>query len=213
MDYLSKEHEKAIEELKAGKFETALEHIQVALQIHKSHPVLLAERGTIYMYLKRKAESLEDMDLAVYLQPENPYRYSSRAYVKDFFGDTTGAIEDYEKCIELDPEDIIAMNNLGLLIEKQGNRKKAERYFKQTDDLLKQNPDWQNRVATPDEQQPIETNKTSVLPESPRELTHFDSTDEDQKSATRVVKDVFTKKSVFIEFLQFVMNGFKIKKR
>lgn len=211
MDYLSKEHEKAIEELKAGKFDTALEHIQVALQINKSHPVLLAERGTIYMYLKRKVEALEDMDLAVYLDPENSYRYSSRAYIKDFFGDTPGAIEDYEKCLELDPEDIIAMNNLGLLIEKQGNRKKAERYFKQTDDLLKQNPDWKNRVATPDEKAQNETKETPVLPDATLESTTFQSTDEDKTSASKVVKDVFTKKSVFKEFLQFVMNGFKIK--
>jgi Flp pilus assembly protein TadD len=212
MTYLNIEHEKAIISLKSGQFELALEQIQAALQIEKAHPVLLAERGTIYMYLKRKDDALEDMNLAVYLQPENPYRYSSRAYIRDFFGDTAGAIEDYEKCLELDPEDIIAMNNLGLLIEKQGNRKKAEKYFQKTDELLGRNPDWQNRIAD------LETNPTESKPATGDNLNGTDlpttpNSAEYHEHATKaqVIKDVFTKKSVFKEFLQFVRNGFKMK--
>lgn len=211
MNYLNQEHEKAVEQLRAGQFELALEHIQAALLIDKSHPVLLAERGTIYMYLKRKEDALEDMDLAVYLQPENPYRYSSRAYVKDFFGDTLAAIEDYEKCLELDPEDIIAMNNLGLLVEKQGNRKKAERYFKQTDDLLKQNPDWQNRISVPEETNESPKTGAPVNQTITPEPQVAEMQKESDESTAQVVKNVFTKKSVFKEFLQFVMNGFKLK--
>lgn len=211
MNYLNQEHEKAVEQLRAGQFELALEHIKAALLIDKSHPVLLAERGTIYMYLKRKEDALEDMDLAVYLQPENPYRYSSRAYVKDFFGDTLAAIEDYEKCLELDPEDIIAMNNLGLLVEKQGNRKKAERYFKQTDDLLKQNPDWQNRISVPEETNESPKTGAPVNQTIAPEPQVAEMQKESDESTAQVVKNVFTKKSVFKEFLQFVMNGFKLK--
>ncbi len=214
MSYLNPEHEKAVEQLKNGSYALALEHIHAALQVHKSHPVLLAERGTIYMYLKMKNEALEDMDLAVYLQPNNPYRYSSRAYVKDFFGDTLGAIEDYEKCLELDPEDIIAMNNLGLLIEKQGNRKKAEKYFNQSDALLKQNPDWKNRIATPDEAQLAQTADHETGPKASSENAEHNQVplENSVESKTQIIKDVFTKKSVFREFLQFVFNGFKLKK-
>lgn len=209
MTYLNIEHEKAIVSLKAGLFDLALEQIEAALQIDKSHPDLLAERGTIYMYLKKREQALEDMDLALYLQPDNPYRYSSRAYVRDFFGDTSGAIEDYEKCLELDPQDIIAMNNLGLLIEKQGNRKKAEKYFKQTDELLQQNPNWQNRIATSDPEQA--TSKTQSQIEEKQQSVVQVSDNDAESSQAKIIKEVFTKKSVFKEFMQFVMNGFKMK--
>jgi tetratricopeptide (TPR) repeat protein len=212
MTYLNIEHEKAIVSLKAGQYDLALEQIQAALQIDKSHPVLLAERGTIYMYMKRKEDALEDMHLAVYLQPENPYRYSSRAYVRDFFGDTDGAIEDYEKCLELDPEDIIAMNNLGLLIEKQGNRKKAEKYFKQTDELLGRNPDWQNKISNADENQNnLEPSQKTELNGSHISIPLQKSEPKEQPTKAKVIKEVFTKKSVFKEFLEFVKNGFKMK--
>lgn len=211
MKYLNSDHEQAVNKLRTGEFNLALEHIQKALQIHKSHPILLAERGTIYMYLRQKDASMEDMDLAIYLDPENPYRFSSRAYVKDYFGDTAGAIEDYERCIELDPEDVIALNNLGLLIEKQGNRKKAERYYKRTDDLLKENPNWQERSFNP------ESHKNTESAEQASPYTHLEksesiaSTSNEQQSKSHVALQVFTKKSVFREFVQFVFNGFKIK--
>lgn len=201
MIYLNKHHELAIVALKSGDMETALSHIQVALLEHKSHPVLLAERATIFMYLKRKTEALEDLDLAIYLQPENPYRYSSRAYVKDFFGDTASAIEDYEKCIELDPEDVIARNNLGLLIEKQGNIKKAQHHYKTVDDLLAKNPDWQNRIPQDSD------NKSEQAPIQ----TPADKSKENPDNTLSVAKNVFTKKSVFKEFIQFIYNGFKLK--
>jgi Tfp pilus assembly protein PilF len=211
MKYLNSEHEQAVNKLKSGEFDLALEHIQKALQIHKSHPILLAERGTIFMYLKQKDASMEDMDLAIYLDPENPYRFSSRAYIKDYFGDTAGAIEDYERCIELDPEDVIALNNLGLLIEKQGNRKKAERYYKRTDDLLKENPNWQERSFHPEsDKNPESSEQVSSYArlEKPESLA---SKSNEQQSKSHVALQVFTKKSVFREFVQFVFNGFKIK--
>jgi tetratricopeptide (TPR) repeat protein len=209
MTYLSTEHEKAVISLKSGLFELALEQIEAALQIHRSHPDLLAERGTIYMYLKKKEQALEDMDLALYLQPDNPYRYSSRAYVRDFFGDTEGAIEDYEKCLELDPHDIIAMNNLGLLIEKQGNRKEAKEYFKRTDELLRQNPNWQKRIASPENDQGTPYSQSQM--EEKEQFSAQVSSNRSEPTHAKIIKDVFTKKSVFNEFVQFVMNGFKLK--
>lgn len=203
MKFLNNNHEKAVYQLKNGNYHLALDFINLSLEENKSHPVLLAERATIFMYLKRKEEAFEDLDLAIYLQPDNPYRYSSRAYVKDFFGDVSGAIEDYEKCLEIDPEDVIAHNNLGLLIEKQGNMKKAQRHFQTADDLLKQNPDWQNRI--PDDNQNLDA------PSSAQINTKVDIKAKTQTNTFSVAKNVFTKKSIFKEFVQFVFNGFKLK--
>jgi tetratricopeptide (TPR) repeat protein len=208
MEFLNDHHKKSVEQLKTGDFTLALEFINLALHEQKSHPVLLAERATIYMYLKRKEEAFEDLDLAIYLQPENPFRYSSRAYVKDFFGDVAGAIEDYEKCLELDPEDLIAHNNLGLLIEKQGNMKKAQRHFKEADDLLAKNPDWQNRIPKEEENN---TTEKSLESNSQSNNQKIKPTSSKPENTISVAKNVFTKKSVFKEFVQFVFNGFKLK--
>ena len=209
MEFLNDNHKKSVEQLKAGDFTLALEFINLALDEQKSHPVLLAERATIYMYLKRKEEAFEDLDLAIYLESENPYRYSSRAYVKDFFGDVTGAIEDYEKCLELDPEDIIAHNNLGLLIEKQGNMKKAQRHFKEADDLLAKNPNWQNRIPSEEEN---DTTDKPISSSSQSATSEVKPTSSKPENTISVAKNVFTKKSVFKEFVQFVFNGFKLKR-
>lgn len=209
MEFLNEHHQKSVEQLKSGNFTIALEYINLALELDKSHPVLLAERATIYMYMKRKEDAFEDLDLAIYLQPNNPFRYSSRAYVKDFFGDLPGAIEDYEKCLELDPNDIIAHNNLGLLIEKQGNMKKAQKHFNDTDELLAKNPNWQNRIPS-DEDANLEVNPTDPM------LQNVQSERKNEapkpENTLSVAKNVFTKKSAFKEFVQFVFNGFKLKK-
>jgi tetratricopeptide (TPR) repeat protein len=210
MEFINENHQKSVEQLKAGDFALALEFINAALEQVKSHPVLLAERATIYMYMKRKDDAFEDLDLAIYLQPENPYRYSSRAYVKDFFGDVAGAIEDYEKCLELDPEDLIAHNNLGLLIEKQGNMKKAQRHFQSADDLLAKNPDWQNRIPKEDEN---DTTEKSLSSSSQSATPEVKPTPSNSENTISVAKNVFTKKSVFKEFVQFVFNGFKLKNK
>ena len=207
MQYLSQVHEEAVEKLKAGTYDQALVLINEALQINKKHPVLLAERGTIYMYLKQKENALEDMDLALYLEPEKPYRFSSRGYIKSFFGDIEGAIEDYEKCLALDPQDIITMNNLGLMIEKKGNLKKAQYYFKKTDELLERNPDWQSRIASDEtSESPLSENRAVE-----NEISKQNQAATQKNSVASVAKDVFTKKSVFQEFFQFIRNGFKLK--
>lgn len=211
MEFLNKEHEKAINQLRLGEFDLALDFIQQALNKVKSHPVLLAERATIYMYLNQRELAMNDLNLALDLQPDNPYRYASRAYVKDFFGDTKGAIEDYERCLELDPEDIITMNNLGLLIEKLGNKTKAQRYFKKTDELLQRNPEWKNRIA-----EQVEDPKQNAQNNDPSKTQHSTPFKKDQQTQktlrkSALIKEVFTKKSVFQEFISFIKNGFKLK--
>jgi tetratricopeptide (TPR) repeat protein len=154
------------------------------------------------------------MNLALDIDPENPYRYSSRAYIKDFFGDIEGAIADYEKCVEMDPQDFIALNNLGLLVEKKGNLKKAQHYFKRTDDLLERNPNWQSRIYNADEES--ENNDApqlkSTMQEDQQSKPIVKSSQPSKANIWKASKDVLTKKSVFKEFIRFVLNGFKLSK-
>ena len=145
----------------------------------------------VLFHLDRKEDSLIDMNKAVDLEPNYSYRYSSRAYIKASLGMTEDAILDYKKCTELDPEDAISWNNMGLLEDQLGWNKKAGKTFKKADSLEKVLKD-----------KDITLEKKSELPEPKPEIP---------TSKKRIIKEVFTKKETFKEFVKFVRSGFKIK--
>ena len=145
----------------------------------------------VLFHLDRKEDSLIDMNKAVDLEPNYSYRYSSRAYIKASLGMTEDAILDYKKCTELDPEDAISWNNMGLLEDQLGWNKKAGKTFKKADSLEKVLKD-----------KDITLEKKSKLPEPKPEIP---------TSKKRIIKEVFTKKETFKEFVKFVRTGFKIK--
>ena len=172
----------------------------------EENPNVYSERGVVYFYLKQLDKSLADMDHAADLEPENPYRYSSRAYIKDAMGDLEGAIQDYEKAVELDPEDSIAYNNLGLLQEKLGYKTKAQHNFKRADEL-----------ADVDEllQKIREEQKDEVKMEANTKSKHLVPVQEDldakrnERKILAILRETFTTRSGFKEYLRFIQNGFK----
>ena len=163
-----------------------------AIEVLPNDPDVYSARGVVQFHLNRKEESLKDMNKAVELEPHYSYRYSSRAYIKASLGMTEDAILDYKKCTELDPEDAIAWNNLGLLEDQLGWNKKAKKTFKKAENLEKVLKDKE-----------ITLEKHRKTPEPKPEST---------SSKNNIIKDVFTKKETFKEFIKFVRSGFKIKK-
>ena len=162
-----------------------------AIDVLPNDPDLYSARGVVLFHLDRKEDSLTDMNKAVDLEPNYSYRYSSRAYIKASLGMTQDAILDYTKCTELDPEDAIAWNNLGLLEDQLGWNKKAKKTFKKAESLEEVLKD-----------KDITLEKKSELPEPKPEIP---------TSKNRIIKEVFTKKETFKEFVKFVRSGFKIK--
>lgn len=210
--YINSNHKKAQELLDQEKLDASLVHFNKALKEHPDHPDILSHRGVLYLHLKQKKKCLDDLNLSLKIEPENPYRYASLAYAKDFFGDLQGAILDYQKAVELDPEDAVAHNNLGLLLEKQGYQQKAQRNFDKADKLSKIEKKMFDKL---DEMEGIEQSGEKVNSSAPPkgERIQPQKLQPDQNpSRKEVVRDVFTKKSVFIEFLYFVRNGFKLRK-
>ena len=106
---------------------------------------------------------------------------------------TEEAILDYKKCTDLDPEDAISWNNMGLLEDQLGWNKKAKKTLNKADSLEK---------VLKDKDIPIE-NKSEISEPKP----------EIPASKNRIIKDVFTKKKTFKEFVKFVRSGFKIKNK
>lgn len=149
------------------------------------------ERAMSFYHLGELNKAVLDLDRAQTLEPNNAFRYSSRAYVKSNLKDVDGAIADYKKAVHLDPEDAVAYNNLGLLLEQKGYKKRAEESFKKADQLKGEEPSNMEAIISPEKLEVVsEQNEASTLND--------------------VLKGLATKRG-WNEFIQFVLNGFKLK--
>ena len=185
-------------------FEGALADYSRSLQ-DEENPSVYSERAVVYYYLKQLDKSLADMDHAASLEPENPYRYSSRAYIKDAMGDTEGAIQDYEKAVELDPEDSIAYNNLGLLLEKRGYKEKAKENYDRADQL----EDVDKLLKRIRKEQKDEQIQSQPQLQSQSQENEDDVVSREEMSIFALLRQTFTTKSGFKEYVAFLRNGFK----
>jgi hypothetical protein len=108
--------------------------------------------------------------------------------------------------VEMDPDDAVAQNNLGLLLEQKGYKNAASERFKRADKLSKEEDHLLELMDDLDEEkvEQIETNPKSVEvnPDVQRQKNIQTGTE---------LKKVFTSKSQFKEFINFIKNGFKIK--
>lgn len=200
-------HEKAYQLSKERNFDAALKAFEKALELHPNSVDIISDRGVVYIHLKEKQKALNDFNRAVEMQPDYSFRYSARAYALDFFGNTEDAIKDYEKAIELDPKDAVAYNNLGMLQEKLGYKKMADANFERADKLAKIEKDFLHLMdeledEKPEKKQIPDENHQTISPEVSRE---------NQVTASKEFKKLFTSKDQFKAFLNFLKNGFRIK--
>lgn len=194
--------DRAVHALKSGDFDKALQRFNTLLEEYANDPDLYGYRGTVLLNLKKKKAALRDFDRAVELDASYSYRYASRAFAKDALGDLAGAIADYEKAVELDPDDAIAHNNLGLLIEKSGNRAAAKEHFQTADELA--------GAFLGDDKAGSGPAPASDIKLEPRKLTP------DPKKVSRQMywselTRIFSSRTEFSKFMRFVMGGFKSK--
>ncbi len=203
--FVNKTHQKAHEALKNGEIEKAIQLYTKALKDFPKDCNLLSDRAVAYLHAKEKVKCFADFDAALKLQPTYSYRYASRAFAKNNFGDIDGAIEDYEKAVELDPNDAIAHNNLGLLLEQKGYKNASEERFKRADKLSK---DEDHLLEMMDD---MEMNKAEKGMEVDPKPIDPNIQREKNLSTANELKKVFTSKSQFVEFMNFIKNGFRIK--
>src|SRR5690554_2132050 len=205
--YINSEHKKAQELLDEQKFEKSLIAFNKALKLNPNHPDILSHRGVLHLHMNQKKKCFDDLELSLRLDKDYAYRYAALAYAKDYFGDLDAAIELYEKAVQIDPQDAISHNNLGLLMEKRGYQSKAKENFKKADKLSSiQNGEFENKSNNP-------LPKPNNLLKPKGEKLHPKKLKPDPKQTFgQVSRDLITKKSVFMEFVAFIKNGFKLKK-
>lgn len=196
--FINHDHQLGIESLQKGDLSAALEWLNKALVQNPCHPDIVSDRGFLYIHLKRPELAMEDFDLSLDLQPDYSYRYASRAYAKDYFEDFQGAVEDYHKAIELNANDSVSHNNLGIIYQKMGDPEQAELHFRISDQLRKQDS-FEILEEVEGEQKPFER---TVIP--PSDLIRK------QENTISEMKDIFTSKEKFKEFMHFLKYGFRL---
>lgn len=206
--FANKTHEKAHEMLKKGKLEEAIVLYNKAFKESPDNINLISDRGVAYLNANNKEACFKDLDLAVKMQPNYAFRYACRAFARNNFGDIEGAIEDYQKAIDLDPDDAVAHNNLGLLLEQKGYKDEADRKFARADKLSKQETHLLDIVDDLEDQHQAENNPVSE--EQHQEINPIIEREENISTWKEMKKIVSTKKD-FKEFLNYILNGFKIK--
>ncbi|MDD2984025.1 MAG: tetratricopeptide repeat protein [Crocinitomicaceae bacterium] len=195
--FINHKHQLAIEALKHADLQKALKLLNEALLENPCHPNILSDRGFLYIHLKKNDLAMEDFDLCVDLQPEYGYRYASRAYAKAYFGATQEAIDDYQKALEIDKNDWVSHQNLGILLQKQGNLAEAENCFKVADEIQGKT-EFGIVEKLGEKQQSIDR---ETIP--PSDLMRK------QENTISEMKHLFTSKENFDEFMHFLKNGFK----
>lgn len=187
-----------------GKFELALEDFDYLTESEPYNPSYISDRAVVLHLLKRNEEAAVEFDRALNLEPSNPYRYSSRAYFKDRIGDFQGAIEDYTKAIEMDPEDAVAYNNRGMVEEKMGYLSRAKKSFEIADDLVGYKSSQQAKPESIDNSEKNKATFSMPKQENAASKVSFES-------YFNVFKKIFTDKSTWSEFVDFIGSGFKSK--
>ena len=187
------------------KLEQALTTYQNLLSFHPNYAEAHSEKGVVLFKMGKIEDSIQALSVALDLDPHNPYRYSSRAYIRAKTTDIFGAMDDYQKAIELDPDDMIALNNLGMLEESLGFSSHKAR-FERVDKLLGRDPKLpQSQVSEPK----LEAEKTTEIPKKSEIDTPKTASEPQKPTYWSIIKETLTSAQTFREFITFVKNKFR----
>lgn len=135
-----------------GKFEAALDSINIAIKIDPTNAHAYYNKGIILFNLHRYEESVEAFDLAINIDPNNSdAKHREKAWIRftadqwykkgsklGGLGKFEEAIEAFDKAIEIDPKYEVAWGVKGLCFFELGRYKEA---IKAYDQSLKINPE------------------------------------------------------------------------
>lgn len=185
----------AMDKVNQNDFESSIDLFTKSIKNNPTHKDSYYHRGVSYLNLEKTDLAIFDFSKLIDLDPNYAFYYSCRGFAKSRLGDKHGAIEDYQKSLELDPDNEITLNNLGLVQEELGYMEQAKQSFSKSDAIRKQ-----------ENHQPQTFGDASHQPKKIEPASN-----DHQPSKSKVVKDIFTKKSTFKEFINFIKNGFKLK--
>lgn len=219
-------YNRGMAKFRLAQYLAAIQDFDEALKIAPNNADIWSQRGVAKHLMGNSETGLEDLNKAQALEPKNAYRYSSRAFIRAKVGDVFGAQEDYKKALALDPEDAVAWNNLGLLEEAIGYKDSAQNRFKKADSIADEGktfdkPDLDEIIQSAKEKEPKVSTASKraedkALKQNPKteESTTLktSNTAPSVKDYARVVKEIFTSKEVFNDFVRYAKEKFLFKK-
>lgn len=194
----------------------AIELLTDALTDSSTKKELYYNRAVCYLNTTQFALAVFDFSKLIEIEPNKAFNYSCRAFAKARTEDKAGAISDYEKALELDPDNPITYNNMGLVQEEIGYIKQAQKSFEQSDDLRKKeeaNKVLQiqtNETIKKEVEDRLDNVKVDAIEVNKSEVPIPPSVPEIEKTKGELIKEIFTNKNTFKEFIQFIKNGFKL---
>jgi tetratricopeptide (TPR) repeat protein len=189
-------YKKAMDKVNENDFESSIALFTKAIALDPNHKDLFYHRGVSYLNLEKIDLAIFDFNKLIELDPNYAFYYSCRGFAKARLGDKKGAAQDYHTALELEPDNEITLNNLGLVLEEMGYIEQAQQSFKKSDAIRKKE-DYKPETFDEPSHQP---KKIAIEAAGPHNLSKWD-----------VVKSIFTDKSTFKEFVQFIKRGFKHK--
>jgi len=98
--------------------------------------------GQIYFDERKYDDALDCLIDALRWDPKNIHAYilMGNIYAKHK-DDIVTAMKYFDRAMEIDPDDVVAMDNMGVVLMKQGQTDKAEQYFEKA---YKTDPDYPN---------------------------------------------------------------------
>jgi tetratricopeptide (TPR) repeat protein len=87
------------------RFQEALGHLDIALQLAPDDPDALLSRGATYIDLGRNEEALRDLDRTLQLAPDDPIALMNRGVAYMNLGYNEEALRDLDRALQLAPDD------------------------------------------------------------------------------------------------------------
>lgn len=184
----------AMDKVNQNDFESSIDLFTKAIKETPNNKDAYYHRGVSFLNLEKIDLAIFDFNKLIEFDPNYAFYYSCRGFAKSRQGDKKGAIEDYYKSLELEPDNEITLNNLGLVQEELGYMEQAQQSFSKSDSIRKK-----------------EVYKPETFGETSHQPKKIRKEEENLPSKGEIAKGIFTNKSTFKEFINFIKNGFKIK--
>ena len=130
-----------------GMHKEAIAEYQKLIQLDSGDPGSYLGLGISFEKNKEIDKSIECYRNALKLFPNDNYLYTNLGYSYDkYLKRPDMAMVCYEKALEIDPQDYWALNDVGVLLRKAGEFKKAFCYFKKAYDATKADKSFEYTV-------------------------------------------------------------------
>ena len=111
--------------LRNNDYSMALIYFNKAIDINQTNPQLFYKKAAALKMLGKMSLAKNAINRAIDSSPQNSDYYTLRASINKELGLNMPAIKDYKEATRLDPFNVLAYNNLGLLLIKENKLKEA----------------------------------------------------------------------------------------